>query len=94
MQLAGGETSVKTWVRKQELRRYLGDALIQRAVDWSERKDGRGNRVLEVVDEVIKWPQDLVPLVRDGRFYRVVERDALTEEVASYFVQERLRGPA
>jgi hypothetical protein len=94
MQVAGGETSVKTWVRKQELRRFLGDALIQRAIDWSERKDGRGNRVLEVVDEVIKWPQDLVPLVRDGHFYMVVERDALTEEVASYFVQERLRGPA
>jgi hypothetical protein len=94
MQLAGGEASVKTWVRKQELRRYLGDALIQRAVDWSETKDGRNNRVLEVVDEVIKWPQDLVPLVRDEHFYKVVERDALTEEVASYFVHERLRGPA
>jgi len=94
MNAVGGEASVKSWVRKQELRRFLGDALIQRAIDWSETKDGEGNRVLEVVDEVIKWPQDLVPLVRDGLFYNVVERDALTEEVANYFVQERLRGPA
>ena len=94
MQIAGGETTVKTWVRKQELRRYLGDALIQRAVDWSEGKSGRAHGVLEVVDDVIKWPQDLVPVVRDGYFYKVVERDALTEEVATYFVQERLRKSA
>ena len=93
MQIVGGEVSVKTWVRKQELRRFLGDSLIQRAVDWSKDDKDQGGHILEVVDQIIKWPQDLVPLVRDEKFYKVVERDALTEEVASIFVNERLRTP-
>lgn len=93
MQIVGGEVSVKTWVRKQELRRFLGDSLIQRAVDWSKDEKDEGSHILEVVDQIIKWPQDLVPLVRDEKFYKVVERDALTEEVASIFVNERLRTP-
>ncbi|MFN5997827.1 MAG: DUF4062 domain-containing protein [Paracoccaceae bacterium] len=91
MQLVGGEPSVKTWVRKQELRRFLGASLIQRAVDWSKDDKGQGGHILEVVDQIIKWPQDLVPLVRDGKFHKVVVRDALTEEVARIFLNERLR---
>jgi len=93
MQLVGGESTVKTWVRKQELRRFLGDALIQRAVDWSVGEKEPSTRILEVVDQVIKWPQDLVPIVRDEKFYKVVERDALTEELAGIFLKERLRSP-
>jgi len=89
---AGGEQSVKTWVRKQELRHILGDSLIQRAVDWPTDEKNPGSSVLEVVDQIIKWPQELVPITRDQKFYKVVERIALTEEVANIFVNERLRG--
>lgn len=85
---AGGEEMVKSWVRKQELRRYLGDALIQRSVEWPGEDEGR-MAVLDVVDQVIKWPQDFVPIVRDDIFYNVVERDALTEEIAKIFVEDR-----
>lgn len=93
MLTTGGEESVKTWVRKQELRRFLGDSLVQRAIEWSKDDNGQGGQILEVVDQIIKWPQDLVPLVRDEKFYKVVVRDALTEEVANIFVNERLRTP-
>lgn len=82
--------SVKTWVRKQELRRYLGDALIRTAVDWPE-EGAEGVGILEVVDQVIKWPNALVPVVRNDRFHAVVEQKALTDEIAKIFIDERRR---
>jgi hypothetical protein len=88
----GGEAQAKTWVRKQELRRYLGDALLHRAVAWPQDDDAAGERIVGVIDQIIRWPQDLVPLVRDEKLMMVVERDALNAEVASYFVRERLQG--
>ena len=53
----------------------------------------QSTHILEVVDQVIKWPQDLVSIVRGEKFYKVVERDALTEELAGIFLKERLRIP-
>ena len=90
MHAAGGEETVKSWVRKQELRRYLGDALLERSVAWPPEEDGRTD-VLAVVRQVIDWPQDLVPLVRNGKFHAVVERDAMTEEIARVFLKDRAR---
>jgi hypothetical protein len=89
---AGGEQLAKTWVRKQELRRYLGDALLRRAVEWPGEDRGSGNQIVAIIDQIIRWPQDLVPLVREEQLMMVVERDALNAEVASYFVKERLQG--
>jgi len=88
----GGEMQAKTWVRKQELRRYLGDALLRRAVEWPGEDRGSGNQIVAIIDQIIRWPQDLVPLVREEQLMMVVERDALNAEVASYFVKERLQG--
>jgi hypothetical protein len=92
MTAAGGEHQAKTWVRKQELRRYLGDALLRRAVEWPGEDRASSNQIVSIIDQIIRWPQDLVPLVRDDQLIMVVERDALNAEVASYFVKERLQG--
>jgi len=89
---AGGEQQAKTWVRKQELRRYLGDALLHRAVEWPGEDRASSNQIVSIIDQIIRWPQDLVPLVREEQLMMVVERDALNAEVASYFVKERLQG--
>jgi len=35
MNAAGGEGEVKTWIRKQEIRRWLGDALVEKRIEWS-----------------------------------------------------------
>lgn len=91
MSAAGGEMQAKTWVRKQELRRYLGDALLRRAVEWPGEDRASGNQIVSIIDQIIRWPQDLVPLVREERLMMVVDRDALNAEVASYFVKERLQ---
>lgn len=91
MRRQGGEESVKTWVRKQELKRFLGASLIQRAVNWSPDEKSNASGILEVVDQILKWPHDMVPLVKDQKFYKVVERIALTEEVAKIYVSERLK---
>jgi hypothetical protein len=91
MQKKGGEGSVKTWVRKQELRRFLGASLIQRAVDWPSDEKSNKNGILDVVDQILKWPHDMVPLIKDEKFYKVVERIALMEEVAKIYVSERIK---
>lgn len=91
MTQAGGEDQVKTWMRKQALKRTLGDALLSRAVPWPDETGG-GETIVQLIDRIIRWPQDRVPLVRDDALALVVDRDALNAEVAAYFIQERLQG--
>jgi len=90
MNAAGGEGEVKTWVRKQEIRRWLGDALVEKRIEWPpEEPDQR--KVAERIDRIIDWPHRLVPLEQDQQFFKVVDRAALTEEIAKLFVSDRLR---
>ena len=39
----------------------------------------------------IEWPHRLVPLEQQQQFFKVVDREALTEEIAKLFVSDRLR---
>ena len=90
MNAAGGEGEVKSWVRKQEIRRWLGDALVEKRIEWSsEEPDQR--KVAERIDRIIEWPHRLVPLEQQQQFFKVVDREALTEEIAKLFVSDRLR---
>ena len=90
MTASGGEAEVKTWVRKQDIRRWLSDALVEKRIEWSsEEPDQR--KVAERIDRIIEWPHRLVPVEQARRFFNVVDREALTQEIAKLFVSDRLR---
>lgn len=86
----GGESEVKSWVRKQEIRRWLGDALIEKRIEWSsDEQDQR--KVAERIDRIIEWPHRFVPMEQQKKFFKIVDREALTEEIAKLFVSDRVR---
>jgi GNAT superfamily N-acetyltransferase len=81
----GGEEAAKVFVTKQELRRWLGSYLIEQAIEW-QSDDSSAWQMQRLVD----WPMRFVPITEDGKFIRVVDRQALTDQVARLFIKEQV----
>ncbi len=89
MQAAGGENNVKVWVRKQDLRRWIGDGLLEGRVKWPEDEASQV-QVARQLDKILSWPQTLVPIEKNSVFFSLVDRVALSEEIARRFIRDRL----
>jgi hypothetical protein len=85
MGAAGGEDNVTVFVTKRELERWLSPYFITQAIDW-EPDDNAALRMQRLVD----WPMRFVPVVEKSKFARVVDKNALTEQVARLFVREQV----
>ncbi len=85
MNATGGEDSNPIFVTKPELGRWLTPYLITQAID-SEPGDNAALQMQRLMD----WPMRFVPLLEKGRFTRVVDKQALSEQIARIFVREQV----
>jgi Domain of unknown function (DUF4062) len=85
MAKAGGEHVDPVMVSESALKRWLTPYLISQAIDWTPDE----NASLQM-QRLLDWPMRFVPVVEDGRFARVVDKQALTEQVARLFVREQV----
>ena len=82
---AGGEHVNPIFVSAGSLARWLSPYLVSEAVDWAPD----GNAAVQM-QRMLDWPMRFVPVVEHGRFARIVDKRALTEQVARLFVREQV----
>jgi hypothetical protein len=85
MDAAGGEGSNPKFVTKPKLGRWLTPYLITQAID-SEPGDNAALQMQRLMD----WPMRFVPMLEKGRLVRVVDKQALSEQIARIFVREQV----
>jgi hypothetical protein len=85
MNSTGGEQNNPVFVTQPDLGRWLTPYLITHAID-SEPADNAPLQMQRVMD----WPMRFVPLMEKGRFARVVDKQALAEQIARIFVREQV----
>jgi hypothetical protein len=73
------------WVTKRELSNWLAPHLITHAIDW----DPGSNAAIQM-QRLLDWPMRFVPVVEKDKFSRVVDKHALTEQIARMFVREQV----
>jgi uncharacterized protein DUF4062 len=85
MQSTGGEDSKPIFVTRPELVRWFTPYLITQAID-SQSGDNAALQMQRLMD----WPMRFVPMLDKGRFDRVVDKQALAEQIARIFVREQV----
>jgi Domain of unknown function (DUF4062) len=85
MATIGGEHAHPRFVTRRQLTRELGAYWITEAIDWEQRAAPALS-----IQRLIDWPMRFVPVLEQGRFARVVDKRALTEQVARLFVREQV----
>jgi hypothetical protein len=85
MQKLGGEETIKTFVTKKNVKRWLGSYMIERALEW-ESTDPSTWQMQRLID----YPMRFVPITEKGKFVRIVDRQALTEQIARLFIKEQV----
>ncbi len=81
----GGEKANSVFVTRQNLNRWLDPYLIRRALAW-DSSEGTPLQLQRLID----WPLRFVPVVEDEKFTRVVDKQAVAEQVARLFVREQV----
>jgi len=85
MNLTGGEHADPVFVTKPELKRWFKPYMITQAIDSAP-----GENAAVQMQRLIDWPMRFVPLVEKGKFTRVVDKQALVEQIARIFVREQV----
>jgi hypothetical protein len=93
-----GEADSPAHVTRRALRRWLGPYMITEAIHWHASE----NSAVQM-QRLIDWPMRFVPVVgpvvgtngadvggQEGRFERLVDKRALTEQIARLFVREQV----
>jgi len=81
----GGEEKIKTFVTRQYIKNWLGEYMLERPLEW-ESHDTSTWQMQRLMD----YPTRFVPLTEKGRFVRIVDRQALTEQIARLFIKEQV----
>jgi hypothetical protein len=77
------EKDVKTFVNKRDLRRWLGDDLIERSIEKEERVQTAG-----YLKAFLDWPHAVAPVTSNGKLDTLVDRAVLIERLAKLFVRD------
>jgi hypothetical protein len=80
-----GTQSSPVFVTRRELERWLSPYMITQAVDF----EPDSNAAVQM-QRVLDWPMRFVPVLQNGEFKRVVDKQALTEQIARTFVREQV----
>lgn len=81
----GIEAHQAIFVTEANLGRWLSPYLIGQAVDI----DAGVNAALRV-QRILDWPMRFVPITENGQFKQVVDKQALTEQIARLFIREQV----
>jgi len=76
------EDAERSFVSARDLRRWLGDDLLENAV----AQDG-GAVSNELLRSIIEWPHPFVPITQAGALRKVVDRAAVADNLARIFVE-------
>jgi len=79
------ERASPEFVTSSLLERRLSNYLITQGIDVAA-----GENPSLQMQRLIDWPMRFVPVVEEGRFARVVDKQALTDQVARLFVREQI----
>jgi hypothetical protein len=81
----GGEQNMSIFVTRSELERWFAPYMIAQAIDWQPDN----NSALQI-QRLLDWPLRFVPVVENGAFARVVDKQSLSEQIARLFVREQV----
>jgi hypothetical protein len=73
------------FVTEANIERWLSPYLIRQAIDI----EAGVNAALRM-QRVLDWPMRFVPIAENGQFKQVVDKQALTEQVARLFIREQV----
>ncbi|WP_150047920.1 MULTISPECIES: DUF4062 domain-containing protein [Methylomonas] len=85
MQEHGGEENAPVFVGKADLQQWLAPYLIGQAIDVLP-----GDNPALYMQRLLDWPMRFVPVSEQGRFARIVDKQALAEQIARMFVREQV----
>ena len=81
----GSEGHHPVFVTEANLKRWLSPYIINQAVDI----EAGVNAALRM-QRVLDWPLRFVPITENGMFKQVVDKQALTEQIARLFIREQV----
>jgi|SRR5271165_1767068 len=82
---AGGEGANPQWVTRPELLSWLSPYMTTQALDL-----GAGDNAVLLMQRLMDWPMRFVPIAEQGKFTRIVDKQALAEQIAKSFVREQV----
>jgi hypothetical protein len=85
----GIEDAERSFVTARDLRRWLGDDLLEKSV--TQDGDAVSNELLR---SIVNWPHPYVPITEGGNLRKVVARAAVADSLARIFVESLDRARA
>ena len=85
MNNAGGEQSIKASVSKRNIKKWLDLYMIEKALEWQADDPS-----VWQMQRLLDYPIEFVPVTENGKFKRIVDRKALTEQIARLFIKEQV----
>jgi hypothetical protein len=77
------EDNVRTTVSRRDLRRWLGDDLVERSIEQEESVQTAG-----YLRAFLDWPYAVVPVTSGGKLKTIVDHAALTKHLANLYVRD------